>query len=511
MKLEAVIGLEFHVQLKTKSKMFCSCANDADSPTPNKNICPICLGHPGVLPKVNAEAVNMALKAALALNCEVANFTKFDRKNYFYPDLPKGYQISQFDKPLALGGWLVINSMASDGLSGKLDDEKQLKRIGIIRLHLEEDSAKSTHKKNNSLIDFNRGGSPLVEIVTAPHMSTPQEAKTFAQEIQLIMRHLEISDADLEKGHLRCDVNVSLRPAGDQEFYPKTEIKNINSFRAMERALEYEIERQTELWKTGLAPTAQETRGWNDAAGETVLQRVKEAEHDYRYFPEPDLPPLAFTNEQIEKVKNEMPELPQAKRLRFTQMFELTGEQAKILTENKALAVYTENVISELQDWLQTAAEADGTAEEIWKKNKIKAVKLLCGWLINKFLPLLDELNIRFAENKITPENFAEFIVMIYQNKINSAAAQIILKEMAETGVDPEHVLNDKDLAQLSSGADMDQIIDSIIRNNPEQAQQYKNGKIAIIKYFVGIVMKETKGKANPQETEKSLSKKLSK
>jgi aspartyl-tRNA(Asn)/glutamyl-tRNA(Gln) amidotransferase subunit B len=509
MKLQTIIGLEFHVQLKTKTKMFCGCANEPEAEEPNKHICPICLGHPGVLPTVNQEVVNMAIKVATALNCEISEFTKFDRKNYFYPDLPKGYQISQYDLPLAKHGWLGINFLAKDGLAGRLEDEKQMKRIDILRLHLEEDAAKSIHDKKSTLVDYNRGGAPLIEIVTQPHFSTPQEAKTFGQELQLIVRYLNVSDADMEKGQLRCDANISLRPEGDPKLYPKTEIKNINSFRALERALAFEINRQTLLWTTGQPPTKQETRGWSEAKQETISQRSKEDAMDYRYFPEPDLPPLTFTKEQIEQLSALNIELPQAKRRRFMEDYGFTADETKILTESKLLANYTEEIISELRAWLNTLEGTEGSEKEIWDKNKKKLMKLVAGWLINKFLFLLEAKKISFDKNKVTPENFAEFITLVYQNKISSSAAQVILEEMIKTGADPSHVLDEKDLGQMSGANDLSEAIAKIINTNPEQVKQYLAGKEPIIKYLIGLVMKETKGKADPQIVEKMLKNQL--
>jgi len=505
MKLEAIIGLEFHVQLKTKTKMFCACSNEADPKDPNVNVCPICLGHPGILPTVNEEAVHMGMKAALALNCTIAEFTKFDRKNYFYPDLPKGYQISQYDKPLAINGSLVINWQTRDGLSGSLTDETQLKRIGIIRIHLEEDAAKSTHEKDGTLIDYNRGGTPLIEIVTKPDLASPQEAKTFGQELQLIMRHLGVSDADMEKGQLRCDGNISLRPEGDKLLYPKTELKNINSFRALERALAYEIERQTLLWLAGTPPTEEETRGWDEASQTTISQRIKEGESDYRYFPEPDLPPLNITPEEIQEIRSEMPELPQDKRRRFMEMYDFTGEEAKILTDTKQIANFTEKVVSELKDWIETIDTVSGNKEEIWEKNKQKLVKLVSNWLINKYLPLLQEQSIPFVASKITAENFAEFICLVYGSKVNSAAAQAILKRMIETGADPSQLIEEMDLTQTSDTNELGTIIERLLTQYPDQVAEYKAGKTPIIKYFLGLIMRETKGKADPQITEKLL------
>lgn len=505
MKLEAIIGLEFHVQLKTKTKMFCACSNETEAKEPNVNICPICLGHPGILPTINEEAVHMAIKAALALNCTIASHTKFDRKNYFYPDLPKGYQISQYDQPIALGGYLIINFQAADGLSGSLTDETQLKRIGITRLHMEEDAAKSTHGAQETLIDYNRGGTPLIEIVTEPHLRSPGEAKTFAQELQLIVRHLGISDADMEKGQLRCDGNISLRPEGDKKLYPKTELKNINSFRALERALSFEIERQTLLWHAGTPPTKEETRGWDDNTQTTISQRFKEGESDYRYFPEPDLPPLIITPEEIAELKLEIPELPQDKRRRFMDMYSFTGEEAKILTENKKLASFTEKIISELKAWLLTLDTLDGDEDEIWVNNKQKLIKLVSNWVINKYLPALSDLDVTFLGSPVTAENFSEFICLIYENKINSSAAQAILKKMIETGADPSQLIEEMDLKQVSNSDELGVIIQKIISEYPDQVAEYKAGKVVVIKYFLGLIMRETKGKADPQTTEKLL------
>jgi len=447
----------------------------------------------------------MAMKAALALNCKINNFTKFDRKNYFYPDLPKGYQISQYDKPIAEKGYLIINNKAKDGLSGRLDQETELTKIGILRVHMEEDSAKSTHSKTATLIDYDRGGSPLIEAVTLPHLHSPGEAKTLAQEIQLIMRHLGISDANMEKGQLRCDANISLRPEGDVNYYPKTEIKNINSFRALERALHFEIERQTVLWKAGLTPVGNETRGWNENTQETISQRVKEEENDYRYFPEPDLPPLEITDEEIAEVKALQHELPQDKRRRFMEMYGFTGEQAKLLTENKNLSFYTEQIISELKDWLNTVAKEEGTDAEIWDKNKKKLSKLVSNWIINKFLPFLTEKKIPLKDNKVTAENFAEFITLVHGNKINSAAAQTILEEMIKSGADPSHVMDDKDLGQMAESSEMIDIVRKVIAAFPDQVEEYKLGKEPVIKYLVGQVMKESGGKANPAKAEELL------
>ena len=510
MKYDILIGLEFHVQLKTKSKMFCRCLNSSDNDAPNINLCPICLGQPGTLPMVNEQAIKMGIKAALAINCAINKFTKFDRKNYFYPDLPKGYQISQFDKPLAENGYFDINNVAADGLAGRLDVEEQLKRIPITRLHLEEDTAKSIHQKDATLIDFNRAGAPLIEIVTGPYLSSPQEAKTFGQELQLLLRALEISEADLEKGHLRCDANISLKPEGETQLYPKTEIKNLNSFKALERALEFEIKRQKALWEDGKAPQVQETRGWNDKKQETFVQRTKEGSADYRYFPEPDIPPLTITDEEINQIKSLMPELPQEKRYRFMDMYGFTPEETKILTEDKDLANYSEQVISELKDWLGSLPEnVEADEVELWQKNKTKLVKLVANWLINNLLTLLTDKAISFNEQKITAENFAEFITLIYQNKVNSTSAQKILEIMIENGADPSRVMDDYKLGQVSDEGAINEIIKQVIDKFPNQVAEFKAGKEPIIKFLLGQVMKDSKGSAEPKTAEKLLREKL--
>ncbi|MFH1173450.1 MAG: Asp-tRNA(Asn)/Glu-tRNA(Gln) amidotransferase subunit GatB [bacterium] len=492
--LEPVIGLEIHVQLKTKSKMFCGCDNTGEDQSANTTVCPVCTGQPGTLPALNRQAISCGLKAALALNCQIAKKTKFDRKNYFYPDLPKGYQISQYDQPLATNGWLVIN------------DEK----IRLNRLHLEEDAAKLQHGDNkSSLVDFNRAGTPLIEIVTEPDIKTPQTAKLFLQELRLLMRYLKISDADMEKGHLRCDANISLRAHGDKKLYPKTEIKNLNSFKSVERALEYEIMRQTKLWLTNTPPITETTRGWDDKKQITLEQRSKEGEQDYRYFPEPDLPPIVIDQKWLEEVKNSLPELPQAKQARFIEEYDFSPSDAKTLVNNNELADYTEQVISELKAWLMDLEEMDGSEEEIWEKHKKKLANSTASWLINKLGGLLTEKKMDFKEVEITPENFAEFITLVYQGKINSRQAQDILKEMLETKADPSHIMDDHKMSQVSDEQELLKTIKKIIKNNPQQTEEYKKGKEALLKYFVGQAMKETQGQAEPMLLEKLLKKEL--
>ena len=492
MKLEVIIGLEFHVQLKTKTKMFCACSNETESKEPNKNICPICLGHPGVLPTINAEAVKMAIKAGRALNCTISKFTKFDRKHYFYPDLPKGYQISQYDKPIAENGYLVINSQARDGLSGRLDDEKQMKRIKIIRLHMEEDSAKSTHQKDSSLIDYNRGGTPLVELVTAPHLSSPQEAKTFAQEIQLIMRHLGISSANMENGQLRCDANISMRPTGDINLYPKSEIKNINSFRSIERALAFEIERQTILWKAGLPPSKEETRGWDENKGATFSQRIKEGSDDYRYFPDPDLPKLKISEISEfseEELKKEIPELPKEKRERYSKNYGIKDEDIESYILNRDLAELFETVVSNFSD------------KEI--------IKLASNYLTSDLIGLVKN-NIEVEGlGKIEEKNFVELISLVKEDKISSRGAKDILTIMYKEGGMAKEIAKEKNLFQQSDEGELQKIIDQVIIENSSVVEEYKNGKETVLGFLVGQAMKISGGSGNPQKLSELFKKRL--
>lgn len=537
MHLEPVIGLEIHIQLKTKSKMFCSCDNAGEDAPPNTTICPICLGHPGTLPVLNREALRLGVLMGLALNCEIPFFAKFDRKNYFYPDLPKGYQISQYDEPVCGKGWVEID------IPSKNPKERTYAKIGIIRAHLEEDAAKLLHELKEpealpagpempkvlqahsalrtqstfSYVDFNRSGTPLLEIVTAPDFHSPVEAKIFLQELRLIARNVGISDADMEKGHLRCDANISMREIVDSpvdqewasQLNPKTEIKNINSFRAVEHALEYEIQRQTELWEKNNPPRIQSTRGWDDVRGATILQRTKEEAHDYRYFPEPDLPPLEPVKIS-EEVRSLQGELPRARRQRFQEMYGFSPEDTRTLTEEKELADYAEEVISELRSWLISLETVEGTKDEIWKKNKSKLVKLVSGWLLSKLTGLMNEHGIHWKRLQITPENFAEFITLLYQSKINSVAGLKILERMLLDGVDPSQDMEEGGLEQVSDTNEIEQIVLRIIYANPEAVTNFKNGKANALMFLVGQMMKESKGRANPKMAEELLRKKLS-
>ena len=489
-KYEPTIGMEVHVELKTNSKMFCSCANNPDETEPNKNICPICMGHPGTLPVANKKAVEYVIKTGLTLDCEIAEFSKFDRKNYFYPDLPKGYQISQYDQPLCEKGSLLIND----------------RKIGITRIHLEEDTGKLLHPNgaDYSLVDLNRAGTPLMELVTEPEINSSSEAKEFCKQFQLIVKYIGVSDADMEKGHMRCEVNISIKPEGQKEFGTKVEIKNLNSFRAVERSIEYEIKRQTEVLDDG-GKIVQETRGWNADKQETYSQRKKEEAHDYRYFPEPDLPPLDLTKKagmfDVEKIKDSIPELPLLKKYRFINQYKLTEENARIFSEDKELANYFEQIVSELREWLNSKG-IDGNRLD-------KLTKLTANYILTELQRLLYVKNDSVHCCSITAENFAEFITLIDEGKISSSGAQTMLAEMYKTGGDPSNILDEKGLGQVSDEREIEKIIEQIIKNNPKSVEDYKSGKEVALKFLVGQTMKESKGKANPQIAGEMLKKKL--
>ncbi len=487
--LESVIGLEIHVQLKTKSKMFCACSNAGEFAPPNTTICPICVGHPGTLPVPNRTAIEWSVKAAKAIGCRINAVSKFDRKHYFYPDLPKGYQISQYDQPIGVEGALEV----------EVNGEPI--RVRIERLHLEEDAAKNFHRDGSTLVDFNRGGTPLMEIVTKPDIRTPLQAKTFLQELRRIIRHIGVSDADMEKGHLRCDANISLRPVGEEKLYTKTEVKNINSFRSVERALVFEIARQTKLWEEGTPVDKLSTRGWNDNRGTTEEQRVKEEAADYRYFPDPDLPPMNLA--EIEK-EVRLPELPQAIRARFQTEYALAAEDAFVLTESREWISFTEAMFSELAAWLRSLPSEEKIPDHA------TLGKLTGGWLTNKLLGKMGEKNISLDELKITPENFAEFVTLIVTEKVGSANAQKLLELMLDTGADPSHLMEDHRLGQVRDTALIEDAVGRVIDNHPEEVAKYRSGKTAVFQFLVGMCMKETEGKADPKMVEELLKNKLS-
>jgi len=481
------IGLEVHIQLKTNTKLFCGCKNSLGmEEKPNFNVCPICFGHPGTLPVLNNSAVDLLIKLALALNCDVPNFTKFDRKNYFYPDLPKGYQISQYDQPLAINGHisLTINN--------------QTTKIRITRLHLEEDAGKLLHESHTdyALIDLNRAGTPLIELVTEPDFHSAIEVKTFCQELQLMVRYLHVGYANMEKGQMRCEANISIAKPGDK-LGTKVEVKNLNSFKAVERAIEYEIKRQSEALESD-ETVILETRGWDDTKGTTYHQRKKEEAHDYRYFPEPDLPPLTDLKEKVERIKTEMCELPIQRRERFVSEYELDYKTAYILTSDKKLSGYTENVISELKAWLLTSGLEEGTTEEMWNKHKKKITKSVANWLTVELFKFFNESGATLESLKITAEDFAEFIILIYKGNVNSTSAKKLFEIMLKTGRDPHHILEENDLTQIDDSAEIDKHIAEVINMNATAIQDYKNGKVNAIHFLVGKVVGLTKGRANP-------------
>ena len=488
-KYKATIGMEIHVELKTKSKMFSSAPNHMGmEDRPNTSIDPVTTAQPGSLPVPNKQAIEFVQKAGLALNCDIARKSKFDRKNYFYPDLPKGYQISQFDMPLCGLGKIKIGE----------------REIGITRIHMEEDTGKSTHPSgaNYTLVDLNRAGVPLMELVTEPDIETGEEARLFCQKIQQTFRYLDIADADMERGQMRCEVNISLYKKGEDKLSgQKVEIKNLNSFKVVEKSIDYEIKRQTKALDAG-ETIAQETRGWDDNKGKTVSQRKKENANDYRYFPEPDIPPMVFTQEYIDELRRSLPELPYQKEERFKEEYELSDENCSVITADKDTAGYFENVVSELMDKSKSG--------EV-KADTKKTVKLAANYLVGELQGIMSKENQKITDIKISPENFAELIGIVADGTINSSAAQTVLHEMYfGDDDDPSHIIDEKNLAQVSDAEELEKSVETVFEANQSSVDDYKSGKENAIKYLMGQVMKETKGKANPQMVMEILKKKLS-
>ncbi len=502
MKRIAIIGLEVHAQLKTETKMFCGCENVPDSTPANTAICPICTGHPGTLPALNEHAIELGVKTGIALNCNIPDTSAFDRKNYFYPDLPKGYQVSQFFLPVAKDGHVSIAVPENEGA-------RQNIRVGITRAHLEEDAAKNVHLSDGSAVDFNRAGTPLLEIVTEPDLRSPQEAKRFLQELRAILRSVGASDAEMEKGQMRCDANVSLLEVDENNhplkagLNPKVEIKNLNSFRSVERAITHEIERQNELYDTNTPPVAS-TRGWDENKGVTFDQRSKETSADYRYFPEPDLPPQDLQSFR-ERFSAEQTELPAEMRTRLEEEYWFAPEVARTLVANDGWASYAENVMGELSAWIEATDESGASGDEIMNVSKKKYAKLAGGWLTSKLAGLMSEHGIAIEDVKITPENFAELLHLLEEGKINSANGQKLLALMLETGADPSHLMEEHDLGQDMDPEKLRAEITRIIEQNPDQVAEYRGGKEMILKWFLGATMKATEGKANPKEVEEML------
>ncbi len=474
MDFEAVIGLEVHVQLKTKSKIFCSCSTEFGAP-PNTHTCPVCLGMPGVLPVLNRKAVEYAMKMALATNCKINKTNVFARKHYFYPDLPKGYQISQYELPLAEDGWIDVETEA-----GK-------RRIRINRIHMEDDAGKLVHDESRpvSYVDLNRTGTPLIEIVSEPDIRTPEEASSYLKKIRQLVRYLKISDGNMEEGSLRCDANISLRPRGQEEFGTKAELKNMNSFRHVQKALEYEIRRQTALLLDG-KEIIQETRLYDASKGVTHSMRGKEEAHDYRYFPDPDLVPIKVDDEWLGQVKDSLPELPDEKRQRFVSEYGLPEYDAQVLTESIDLAEYFEQ------------------CARLYPK-----AKKVSNWIMVELLKLLktDEQDILHCN--VTPEVLAELLTLIDKGTISSKIGKKILQEIYEKGGSPSKIVEREGLAQVSDESELAAIVQQVLTDNPKEVEKYKAGKKKVMGFFVGQVMRQTKGKANPQMVNELLRKLL--
>ncbi len=476
---EAVIGLEVHVQIRTKRKMFCNCPNTYGG-EPNTNTCPVCMGHPGTLPVPNTEAIRKAVVAGLMCSCEIANKCKFDRKSYFYPDLVKGYQISQYDQPICKNGRIHI---FGKGFSGEPLADKY---IGLTRIHLEEDPGKSTHFSNCTGLDYNRSGMPLMEIVSEPDMRSADEAYAYLTALKQIMEYADVSDCDMEKGQMRCDVNISIRPRGQKEFGTKVEVKNLNSFRAAHRAINYEIKRQIVALESG-ETIHQETRGWNDELGESSVQRSKENANDYRYFPEPDLLPIVFTDADIEAIRATLPELPEAMRQRYINDYGLTEYDAHVLTLDRALAAYFE-----------TAAK-DAVAP-----------KAVANWIITELNRVLGEKGLTIADCPIAPAHITELVNLVQKNAITGKAAKTVFEVMfEEPEKTPADIVKEKGLAQVSDEGAILEMVDAVIAANPAQVEQYKGGKTNVLQFFVGQLMKQSRGKANPQTAIKLFQERL--
>lgn len=479
MKYEPIIGLEIHAELLTQTKMFCGCYADHSSTLePNTLICPVCTGLPGAMPVLNKKAVEQSILVGLALNCTINEVNIFARKNYFYPDLPKGYQISQYDLPVASNGWLDI-------LDENVDTRQ---RVRIRRAHLEEDTAKLTHQGNFALIDFNRAGVPLLEIVTEPDMHSVEAILSYANKIRTILRYLGVNSGDMEKGVLRFEANISVRPLGSQELNTRTEIKNLNSFRSMAQASSYEINRQIDLYNNGLDVTL-ETLGWDEVKGETYSQRGKEEAHDYRYFPEPDIPPVLVDRSWVQTISSQLPELPDAKNRRFMEEYGLSLQEARSLTYEKAFADFFEKVVT-----LSSSP-----------------IKMIYNWLTGDFTRQINERNIDIQQIPVTPENFAQLLDLFTSRVINDFTAKEILVEIFISNKNARDIVSEKGLLQISDEDYLTDLINRILSENPDPVKQYLAGKETLFQWFMGQVSRETKGKSDPQVVRQLLIKKFKK
>lgn len=478
MKYEAVIGLEVHTELQTKTKIFCNCRTSFGA-DPNTNVCPVCLGLPGVLPVLNKKVLEYAVRAGLALNCEISRFSKFDRKNYYYPDLPKNFQTSQFDLPICEHGYLDV----------EVEGEKR--RIRITRAHMEEDAGKLVHHGTSitdsdySLVDYNRTGTPLLEIVSEPDMRSAKEAVAYMEKMRAILQYVGISDCRMEEGSLRCDANVSVRPVGQKELGTKTEIKNINSFKGVERAIEYEAMRQAELLEDG-GKVVQETRTWDEKEGVTKSMRTKEEANDYRYFPEPDLVPFTVSDEYIENIRKSLPELPDARKERYMKEFGLSSEDAVFMTNDKATADYFE-------------AAVDAGADP----------KACVNWLMGEFASQLSTDGIEIAKAPVSAENLAALLKLISKGTISGKIAKKVFATMWKEGGNPEEIVKAQGLVQISDTAELSKLVDEVVGKNPKAVEDFKAGKKKAVGALVGQIMKATKGKANPRVINELLNKKL--
>ena len=464
MEYEAVIGMEVHVEINTKSKIFCGCSTEFNAP-PNTNVCPICLGFPGVLPVLNREMVNKSVAAGLALNCQISRWSKMDRKNYFYPDMAKNYQISQYDLPLCFNGHLDI----------EVDGE--IRRIGITRAHMEEDTARNTHALagGQSGVDFNRSGVPLLEIVTAPDLRSAKEAYVYLVTLKQILQYLDVSDCNMEEGSLRAEANISVRPKGPTTFGAKTEVKNVASFSGVQKAIEYEIDRQIQVLEEG-GRVLQETRGWDADRGVTVSQRLKESAHDYRYFPEPDLVPIVVDAAWEARIRDGLPELPIARKKRLMEQYGLSAYDAMVLSATRPLADYYEACV---------AARADA--------------KKAANWIMGDLQALLTDGKMEITQCRISPSALAAMIRMIEEGAISGKIGKEVLADMFESGKEPQTIVEEKGLLQISDKSDLEAIVAQVLRDNPAQVEQFKAGKEKVMGFLVGQVMKASRGKANPE------------
>ena len=478
MLLETVIGLEIHAELKTNTKIFCSCSTEFGA-KPNENTCPICLGIPGTLPVLNEEVVNLAVKAGRAVNCEINNYNKMDRKNYFYPDLTKNYQTSQYDLPMCVNGKVTFNY------------EGKEVSVRINRIHIEEDAGKLVHLEDEpvSLIDYNRAGVPLVEIVTEPDLRSPGEAAAFMRELKGILEYAEISDCRMEQGSIRCDANISIRPYVSEDYGTKVEIKNINSFREVQKALEKEEKRQKELYQFGEEyKIKQETRRWDASKAKTLPMRSKEEAHDYRYFPEPDLTPIIIPQEKVDELEKSLPEMPIEKRARFVSEYGLSEKDASIIISSKTLAKFYEEVVG-----------LGGNP------------KTVSNYILGDLLRMLNANNMEPEDIKISPKNFVSLLKIIESGKISNTAGKEVFKEMFETDKDPEVIIEEKGLSQISCSDEIEKLVDKVLSDNPKSIEDFKAGKTQAVGYLMGQVMKASKGKANPPVAKQMIEEKLSK